>query len=295
MAIQNLTVIGAGTLGSQIAFQSALKGVNVSVWNRHLDKAERRLKGLKPHYQKDVNLAEKDFDATYDRMFLTTDLTEAVKDADLVIEAVPEAIEVKAQIYADLTKVLPAKTIVASNSSTFMPSQLVQYVDRPDRFLHIHFANEIWKYNVAEIVGTSATDPDVIDDAVAFAKTIGMVPIQIHKEYPGYILNALLVPFLNAAMATWAKGIADPHETDKDWMISTGAPSGPFMIMDIVGLRTPYQISMNDFNQTGNPDAKLIADKLKEMIDAGHYGHEAGEGFYHYPKAEFLDPNFLKA
>ncbi|MBM6754359.1 3-hydroxyacyl-CoA dehydrogenase [Lactobacillus alvi] len=295
MAIQNLAVIGAGTLGSQIAFQSALKGINVAVWNRHLDKAKHRLQGLKPHYQKDLNLAGDAFDTAYHKMFLTTDLAEAVKDADLVIEAVPEAIEIKAQMYAELAKVLSAKTIVASNSSTFMPSQLVQYIDRTNKFLHIHFANEIWKYNVAEIVGTSATDPTVIEDAVAFAKTIGMVPIQMHKEYPGYILNALLVPFLNAAMTAWAKGIADPHEIDKDWMISTGAPSGPFMIMDIVGLRTPYQISMNDYNQTGNPDAKLIADKLKEMIDAGHYGQEAGEGFYHYPNAEFLDPNFLKA
>ena len=294
MTIQNVTIIGAGTLGSQIAFQSALKGMHVAAYDPQIAVAEQRLAALAAPYARDVQLPQAEFDQALATIQVTDDLAAAVADADLVIEAIPEAVEIKAKMYSELMKVLPAKTIVASNSSTMMPSQLVQYVDRPAQFLHIHFANQIWKYNVAEIVGTSVTDPIVFDEAVAFAKAIGMVPITMHKEYPGYILNALLVPLLNAALAVWAKGIADPHLVDKDWMISTGAPLGPFMILDVVGLRTPYQIEMNSYQQTGNPDAKLIADKLKEMIDVGQTGRESGQGFYHYPNPEFLAPDFLK-
>ena len=199
----------------------------------------------------------------------------AVADADLVIEAIPEAVEIKAKMYSELMKVLPAKTIVASNSSTMMPSQLVQYVDRPAQFLHIHFANQIWKYNVAEIVGTSVTDPIVFDEAVAFAKAIGMVPITMHKEYPGYILNALLV-LLNAALV--GKGTDPRGQTKVDFY------RGAVGTIHDLGCGWPglNQIEMNSFQQTRNPDAKLIADKLKEMIDAGQTGRESGQG-YHYP------------
>ena len=170
----------------------------------------------------------------------------------------------------------------------------MKFFGDPRRFLHIHFANEIWKYNVAEIVGNPDTKPELVEEVIDFAKAIGMVPIHLYKEQPGYVLNSLLIPFLDAAMALWVNGIASPHEIDKDWMISTGSPSGPFIILDTVGLRTAYQISLNKHQATGDEMAKQVADKLKEMIDAGHYGREAGQGFYHYPDAEFLAPGFLK-
>ena len=266
MTIKNVTIAGAGTLGSQIAYQSALKGMRVTVWNRHVESAETRLHALKDAYHRDLKLSEADFNAGMANIVaVTTDLREAVEDADLVIEAVPEAMEVKEAFYEELKAVVPDKTIVASNSSTFMPSQLVKFFGYPRRFLHIHFA-----------------------------KAIGMVPIHLYKEQPGYVLNSLLIPFLDAAMALWVNGIASPHEIDKDWMISTGSPSGPFIILDTVGLRTAYQISLNKHQATGDEMAKQVADKLKEMIDGGHYGREAGQGFYHYPDAEFLAPDFLK-
>ena len=175
-----------------------------------------------------------------------------------------------------------------------MPSQLVGFTDRPARFAHLHFSNHIWKHNVAEIVGTKQTDPAVIDEIVDFARSIGMVPIVLKKENPGYVMNALLVPLLNAAMALWANGVADPQTIDKDWIISNGSPLGPFMIQDIIGLRTTYAVVVNQYQQTHNELFKKIADKLKPMIDAGHTGVEAGQGFYHYPNPEYKDPDFLK-
>lgn len=295
MAFKNITVAGAGVLGSQIAYQTALSGFKVTVYNHHVDTAQRRLAALKEDYQRDLGLSDEKFQAGMDNIVnITTDLKEAVQDADYVIEALPESLELKEKFYTELSEVAPEKTIFASNSSSFVPSQLVKYVDRPAKYLHMHFANKIWRFNVAEIMGTDQTDPAVYQEVVDFARQIKMVPIEVHKEQHGYVLNAVLMPLIGSAMQLWAKGVSDPHTIDKDWMISNGSPLGPFMILDIVGLRTAYEIVNNQYQQTKSPLAKKIADKLKEMIDAGHTGVEAGQGFYHYPNPEFQDPDFLK-
>lgn len=295
MQIKNVVVAGAGVLGSQIAFQAASYGYKVKIWNRHIDRAERRLANIKPVFMKDMKTSEADYQKAMDNIVsISNDLKKTVADADLVIESVSESVEIKKAFYEELCPLLPEKTIVASNSSTFMPSQLVGFTDRPDRFAHLHFSNHIWSHNVAEIVGNPKTSKGVIDALVAFAKSINMVPVVLKKENPGYIMNALLVPLLNAAMTLWAKGVADPHTIDKDWMISNGSPLGPFMIQDIVGLRTTYAVVLNQYKQTGNEIFKQIADKLKPMIDAGHTGVEAGQGFYHYPNPEYKDPDFFK-
>lgn len=295
MEIKNVVVAGAGVLGSQIAFQAARFGFQVKIWNRHPDRAERRLAGIKDMFMKDMNASEADYQKAMDHIVdISNDLAKTVAAADLVIESVSESLEIKKAFYADLNQVLPDHTIVASNSSTFVPSQLVKFTNFPERFLHMHFANHIWKQNVAEIVGTDQTNPAVKETAINFTRAIGMVPIVLKKENHGYVMNALLIPLLNAAQTLWANGVADPHTIDKDWMISNGSPLGPFMILDIVGLRTAYEIVNNQYQQTKSPLAKKIADKLKEMIDAGHTGVEAGQGFYHYPHPEFQDPDFLK-
>lgn len=295
MEIKNVVVAGAGVLGSQIAFQIARYGYQVKIWNRHTDRAERRLAAIKEPFMKEMDASAADYQKALENIVsISSDLRTTVADADLVIESVSEAVEIKQAFYKELCPLLPEKTILTSNSSTFIPSELVGFTDRPDKFAHMHFANHIWKHNVAEIVGNPQTAPEVITDLTAFARSIKMVPVVLKKEQHGYIMNALLVPLLNAAMALWANGIADPHTIDKDWMISNGAPLGPFMIQDIVGLRTTYAVVKNQYEQTHNELFKKIADKLKPMIDAGHTGVEAGQGFYHYPNPEYQDPNFFK-
>lgn len=145
---------------------------------------------------------------------------------------------------------------------------------RPERFLALHFANEIWKHNVAEVMGHAGTDPAVYEQVVAFARAIGMVPIEIRKEKAGYVLNSLLVPFLSAASGLLVDGIADPQAIDRTWKIATGAPKGPFEIYDIVGLGTAWYISSN-----GDPKAQAFARYLKEnYIDKGKMGVASGEG-----------------
>lgn len=297
MNIKNVTVAGTGVLGSQIAFQTAFKGFNVSAYDINdeaLEKAKERFKVLKGRYVADNYGTREEVDAAYKRISLFTDLGKAVENADLVIEAVPELLDIKHDFYKKLAAVAKADTIFASNSSTMIPSQIVDYTGRPEKYLHLHFANEIWKLNIAEIMKHEKTDPEVFDEVIEFAKAIAMVPIPIHKEQPGYVLNTLLVPFLKAAMQLAADEIADPKVVDKTWMISTGAPIGPFAFLDIIGPNTPYNL-YKAWGDEGDELSAKVAKWIKtEYLDKGKMGTSNGKGVYTYPNPSYQQPDFLK-
>lgn len=280
--IRKVTVLGAGVLGSQIAFQTAFKGFEVTSYDiddKALDAARGRFAGLVDTYRQDVPGADDgSAAATLDRLALTSDLDAAVADADLVIEAIPEILSLKQDTYRRIGAAAPERTIFATNSSTLLPSDLAEATGRPDRFLALHFANRVWRFNTAEVMGTEQTDPEVFRTVVEFAGEIGMVPIELHKEKSGYVLNSLLVPFLNSAAALAAGGYAEPEDVDKTWKIATGAPLGPFQIFDIIGLTTPYNIMAH-----GTESMQKLAVWLKEnYIDKGKLGVASGEGFYRY-------------
>ena len=282
--IKTLTVLGTGVLGSQIAYQAAFHGFAVTAYDVDgvaLEKARARLARLVGIYRAaDVGGAgESKAEAALDNLRLTADLGDAVADADLVIEAVPELLEVKRDVYRTLADLAPAKTIFATNSSTLLPSDLKDSTGRPDRFLAIHYANNIWAQNIAEVMGTAETDPAVFDAVVDFARNSGLEPIEIRKEKAGYVLNSLLVPLLNAAAGLLLQGVASPETIDKTWRIATGAPSGPFQIYDVVGLGTAYNIAAS----SPDPGSQAFARYLKaNYIDHGKLGVETGEGFYTY-------------
>lgn len=283
--IRKVAVLGTGVLGSQIAFQSAYTGFEVVAYDindESLQKARLRLAALVETYRKEVTGAAGLQADTMGRIILTSDLAAAVADADLVIEAVPEVLAIKQALYEKLARLAPSDTILATNSSTLLPSDLKDFTGRPDRFLALHFANNIWKFNTAEVMGTPETDPADIDTILKFASDIGMVPIPIRREKAGYVLNSLLVPLLNAAAELAEGGYANPHDVDKVWRIATGAPMGPFQIYDMIGLNTPYNILSH-----GDKHARSLAAWLKEnYIDKGKLGIASGEGFYSYKPAD---------
>jgi 3-hydroxyacyl-CoA dehydrogenase len=286
MTIRRVTVLGAGVLGSQIAFQSAFKGFSVTSYDiddAALSEARDRFETLVQTYAAQVPAAPGDHAdaaaaAAMDRLTLTSDLAAAVADADLVIEAVPEILDLKKDVYRKIGALAPARTIFATNSSTLLPSDVKESTGRPDRFLALHFANQLWISNTAEVMGTDDTDAAVFAEVVSFAEAIGMVPIELHKEKAGYVLNSLLVPFLRAGAELAAGEYASPEDIDKTWRIATGAPMGPFQIFDIIGLRTPFNIMSH-----GDADAQKLAAWLKvNYIDKGKLGMATGEGFYKY-------------
>ena len=211
------------------------------------------------------------------------DMAKAVAGADIVIESMAENPQAKIEVYTAMKDLLDEKTILCTNSSTLLPSMFAEYTGRPEKYCALHFANTIWKNNTAEIMGHPGTDPDVYNEVVKFAGEIGMVPLQLHKEQPGYILNSMLVPFLSAAQALWANGVSDPETIDLTWQLATGAPAGPFKILDVVGLETAYNINqMRPAAQQEGTLENKIGKLLKEKIDKGETGVNAGKGFYQY-------------
>lgn len=280
--INKVTVLGIGVLGSQIAYQTAYCDFDVVAYDigeEALRLAEERVLNLTATYKEQVKGASIDkTDAALKRITYQMDLGLTVAQADLVIEAVPEKIELKQDIYSRIGKLAPAKAIFATNTSTLLPSDLMEYTGRPDRFLALHFANQIWIRNTAEVMGTGKTDPKVYRTVVEFASAIGMVPIELKKEHPRYLLNSLLSPWLENALELVVDGVAEPETVDKTWRIATGAPTGPFQILDIVGLRTVCNIGA-----AGNDRQQRQARFLKKKyIDKGKLGLESGQGFYSY-------------
>ena len=240
-----------------------------------------------------MKATQEQLDNAFNNLSYQSNLAEAVKDADLMIEAVPEDPAIKREFYEKLSQVAPEKTVFATNTSTLLPSQFKDVTGRPEKFLALHFANRIWAHNMAEIMGHDSTDKKVFDDLVEFAKAIDMLPIPIYKEQPDYVLNSILVPYCISALELWVNKVSDPETIDKTWMKAYISPKGPFAIMDMIGITTVYNVAK--LYQDANPAMIRIMEKLQaEFIDLGHLGMPTGKGFYNYPNPAYESATFLK-
>ena len=314
--MKNIVVAGGGVLGSQIAFQAAYCGCNVTIWLRSegsITRAQPKLDKLKEVYKETIELMstpdgqtpanwargiadfetfDKDaclakVDTAYANVKLELDMEKAVEDADLIIESMAESMDEKITFYRKLSPLLPEKTIIVTNSSTLLPSKLAKYTGRPEKYLALHFANSIWKNNTAEVMAHAKTDNQYFDQLMAFSEQIRMIPLPVRKEKSGYLLNSMLVPLLFSGMDLFVNGISDPESIDKAWTLGAGAPKGPFQILDVVGLTTAYNIVLNyvkvpSFLAPYN--FKGMEKMLKKYIDEGKLGVSSGEGFYKYNK-----------
>lgn len=313
MSIKKVVVCGGGVLGSQIAFQSAYWGYDTTIWLRmesSIGRTQPKLDTIKATYlaalakmnethdEADLclGLAESydtfDYDdcvarteAAYNNLKLELDMAKAVEDADLVVESMTENFDAKKGVFEKLAPLLPEKTILVTNSSSMLPSKFTKFTGRPAKYLALHFANDIYKNNTAEVMATKDTDPAAFDEVVEFAKGIHMIPLQLKKEQAGYLLNSMLIPFLFSGLDLLVKGVSTPDDVDKAWKLGTGAPHGPFEILDIVGIKTAYEI-VNMYTKIPGFLApykfKDQAKLLKGMIDEGKLGKSSGEGFYKY-------------
>lgn len=295
---ENLTVCGGGVLGGQIAWHSAYSGKNVIVYDiseESLDACRSAHSSYAQIYKDEVGASAESIEVTQSRVSYTTDLSSAVADAEVVIEAIPEVPDIKVEFYTQLSKLLPADTIVATNSSTFLPSMFAEATGRPDKFCALHFANMIWALNIAEVMAHPGTSEDTLADITRFAIEIGMVPIPLQKEQNGYVLNSLLIPLLNAAQALVTNGVSDPETVDRTYMLmNKGVTMGPFGTIDIIGMNTVMNIS-NYWGKENN-DAQMLANAayVKEhFVDKGHLGLQTGQGYYSYPDPAYAAEGFL--
>lgn len=316
---KKIVVAGGGVLGSQIAYQAAYCGFDVTIWLRSegsIGRCQPKLDNLKKTYIEALNLmadpvkgeanwcpglaevGKFDLDECLKKVEninvkLELDMAKAVKDVDLVIESMAENTDDKIKFYTALAPLLDEKTVVVTNSSTLLPSAFAKYTGRPDKYLSMHFANSIWKNNVAEIMVQDKTDKKYFDMICEFANEIRMLALPVLKEKSGYLLNSMLVPFLLSGLDLYANGISDPESIDLAWTKGTGAPKGPFKIFDTVGLTTALNIvdqyqkvpglfkpmlskMMMPYNFKG---MKAI---LEKYIAEGKLGMSSGEGFYKY-------------
>ncbi|MCR1783778.1 3-hydroxyacyl-CoA dehydrogenase [Nocardioides carbamazepini] len=295
-SLHKLTVLGAGVLGGQIAWHSAFKGKTVVVYDITADALDRCRATHEQYaeiYLSEVGANEVEIAATRQRLSFTTDLAEAVGEADLVIEAVPEVPDIKADVYRKMSGILPAHTLVATNSSTLLPSDFAPDTGRPEQFCALHFGNGIWAMNFAEVMAHSGTARETLTQVTEFAIEIGMVPIPVLKEQNGYVVNSWFVPLLNAAQTLVTNGIARPEDVDRTFMIG-GRTIGPLGLMDMVGMKTSYDVLAHWGNELGDAQMTANAAYIKErFLDKGLYGVPTNEGYYVYPDPAYARPGFL--
>jgi 3-hydroxyacyl-CoA dehydrogenase len=296
--IEHLTVLGAGVLGAQIGWHSAFKGKTVVLYDP-FPAALARAKSVHRHYAQiyvgQLAASDADIQATRARLTYADDLKSAVKDADLVIECVPEVPATKTRVYEEMAALLPPRTLVATNSSTLLPRDFADATGRPEKFCALHFANLIWSINLVEVMAHSRTSADTLTSAMHFVIEIGQVPIPVQKEQNRYVLNSWLVPLMTAALTLVVKGVATAEDVDRTYMIANrGCPMGPCGIADVVGMKTIYDIS--SYWGALRSDAQMLdnAAYIKErFLDKGLQGMLGGEGFYKYPGPAYASADFL--
>ncbi len=290
-----LWVVGAGTMGAQIALQSAVHGYTVYMID--LDReilegaSERQIEELRARVQR-KELSDDDAAKIMDRLRFSTAMR-GLPAPDLVIEAAVEDLEVKREIFRRLDERCPAPTILATNSSSIKISAIESATRRPDRVLNLHFYNPVWQRPVVELMRGSATSDETITTARSFARSIGVTPLIVQKESTGFLFNRVWRAIKRECLHLVDEGVASFEDVDRAWMIAFGLPMGPFGIMDRIGLDVVRDIEMTYYRESGNPsDAppKLLLDK----IERGELGVKTGKGFYTYPHPAYEDPAWLK-
>ena len=295
--IDRVTVLGAGVLGGQIGWHSAFKGKTVVIYDPFAEALRKAGVAHESYAEIDgaeLGAGEANIEATRGRLSYSGDLGAAVAEADLVIEAVPERPETKTAVYRDMAALLPPQTLVATNSSTLLPRDFAEATGRPEKYCALHFANLIWALNVVELMAHPDTSKETLTAVAHFAIEIGQVPIAVQKEQNGYVLNSWFVPLLTASMALVVNGVSTPEDVDRTFMIANRCATGPCGMVDIVGMKTAYDVSM--YWGTVNSDAQMLKNAAyvkQHFLDKGLQGMMGGEGFYKYPNPAYAAPDFL--
>ena len=283
--IRSVVVLGAGTMGSQIAAVSALAGYTTSlvdIQQKQLDQAREQ---LRQRLDRDVDKGRRDrgaVDEAWSRLALTTDRDRVAASADLVIEAAVEDLSVKRSIFADLDRVCPPHTLLVTNSSNIVSSRVADATGRPGKVCNLHFFNPALVMACVEIVPHEGTDPETVEAASAFVESLGKTPVKLKREVPGFLANRLLNALRREALDLYEGGVADFEDIDLAAKTALGHPMGPFELMDLVGIDVVHLIRLAEYEQTGDP-AALPARSIREKYEAGDFGRKTGRGWYEYP------------
>ena len=284
MRIESVGIAGGGFMGSGIAEAVAVAGVPVTVRDVDLaavDSARDRIQQSLSRAVSRGKLSDDEAAAAHGRIALTTEL-EAIADADLVVEAVPEDERLKLEVIAAIGEVAGERTIVASNTSSIPITQLAQAISRPERVIGMHFFSPVPVMALVELVVALDTSPETLADARAFVQRIGKHPIET-KDRSGFVVNMLLVPYLIAAVRMFEEGFASREDIDAGMKLGCGHPIGPLALADMIGLDVCLAIMEVFLEQFGDSKYRPCP-LLREYVAAGRLGRKSGSGVYGYEK-----------
>jgi 3-hydroxybutyryl-CoA dehydrogenase len=284
MDIQRVLVIGAGAMGSQIALLCARAGYDTRCYDvatASLDRAQDELTARVDRDVEKARFSRADADAAWSRLRFGTDVATLAHDVDFVIEAAVEDLAMKRTVFAELAPLVPEHAIIATNSSSFVPSKLADASGRPDRFCNVHFFNPALVMKCVEIVAGPATSADTVAAARHLVVALGKTPVVLDKEIPGFIANRILNAVRDEAIRLYEGGIASVESIDTACRTALGYPMGPFELMDLTGIDIGYLTKKARFAETGDPDdapSRLVSD----LVARGELGKKTGRGWYRY-------------
>lgn len=284
MAIERLGIVGSGIMGSGIAEVAAKAGVDVVLRSRKQETADAMVAGLGKSLGKQVEkgrLDQDEADAISGRVSASTDL-DALSDCDLVVESIVEDLAVKKQLFAELDRVVKDGAILASNTSTLPVIEMAIETNRPERVCGIHFFNPAPMMSLVEVIRTLVSSDETIAEAHAFAQAAGKTSVEV-KDQAGFIVNALLFPYLNNAVRLLENGTASRDDIDAAMKGGCNFPMGPLALLDLVGLDTSLSILDALYIEFKDPNYAAVP-RLRRMVAAGLLGRKSGEGFYDYGK-----------
>ena len=278
-----VTVIGSGTMGNGICHVFAQSGFNVHMMDINQAAMDKALGTIGKNMDRQIaknTLSEADKAAALGRIATYTDIAEAVKDADIIIEAATENIDLKIKIFQELDRLAPAHAILATNTSSISITRIGSFTKRPGQVIGMHFMNPVPVMKLVEIINGYATDAQVTQTVYDLSAYLGKVPCVVN-DYPGFISNRILMPLINEAILSLQEGVAGVEEIDTITKLGMAHPMGPLQLADFIGLDTCYSI-MNVLHMGFGNQKYAPATLLANMVQAGYLGVKSGEGFYRY-------------
>jgi 3-hydroxybutyryl-CoA dehydrogenase len=284
--LNKICVVGAGNMGSQISLLCALNGFPTrcsGLTPESLNKADAFVTNYLEGRVEKGKLKKEEAEEIHSRILFTQDLKQACENADFVIEAVTEILDVKRGVFADLDRFCAPHTILATNSSYIVSSLIADVTARQDKVLNMHFFNPVLPMKLVEVVQGPHVSQHSADVTMEFSSRLGRIPVLLKKEIEGFLLNSILRSITREALWLLEMGIASPEDIDKACVYGAGHPMGPFRRMDLTGIDLAYTTHMERFKNTGDWNL-LPPPSLAEHYTKGEFGEKSGKGWYDYRK-----------